>query len=597
MKGSNFPDAFRRIVAAERKKLTRPKKGQNKRSAHNITFEDIMNLPFIAKHYHMHRQKLISINQEVNAVVVLDAKKKPTTISRKVVCVDYDSVFNAVQFFQLLIDLEPSPVSRMIRDEIPDIVIETVRIYINFNPSCIELNLFVELFLFFTQLSLVDCHSGAVGRSLDQKMCTCIFDFLYSQPFKKYIDITKLLKSQNSKEITESENECTDDDDDACEKFKLPISLICMYSIWTLRNLAKNSHADLSFLPEHNPLPMVFHLIFISLKKYCSCCSSQHDTLTIKYGLNLVKNLVKLESSIVDRLFHHDSLCELCIRLVGRVWLKCSGKLELIAESIILLESVTDSRSYIVRGQCVDHMLKLEMHKFVISQVNNLSEKEPTLRYMAVRVIANLAARSGAKGEKTSQALIDAGVIPCFFNILKTASDSHLCKEACWALSNLCAGTLLQTCQTISWNNFEGFKIFLKCMSANSSSSVSLAQARREAAWAVINTCHRREKFQSLLSRFSVVSYLCKYCYLQMAKHGDVLGNQVAYILDIFDSVLSEQDQADSSSSVTLTTDQRDEIANTLTFLAMFVPDVHQQVSCMIDTYFYDRWTSIDSMD
>lgn len=157
-----------------------------------------------------------------------------------------------------------------------------------------------------------------------------------------------------------------------------------------------------------------------------------------------------------------------------------------------------------------------------------------------------------------------------------------MCKEALWTLSNLCAGTELQTCQVITWNRYEGLHILLEYAT---NPKVSLT-GRREAAWAIINTFHENPKFEALLSRFSIISRLCDYCYCQMAADGPHLDSQVTCILTMLEQHLKRDEE-------------REEIANVISFLSVFVPDekVAKNVARLISLYFPQRWTHVDTLD
>lgn len=392
MKGfKTFPQLFHRMVTAEMKKYA-------KQSGRPVDEETVMQLPFIHKHYHKHLTILQSFLPKGQV-------KKCT----------YEAVLSAVQFFRLLVTINPSPMSKMIKDQIPEAMIA---IGMNFSDpnflipsSSVRASVSNELqaggdltggdltqsvhleheellFLISHYFSMVttaiDCH--AVGRPLDQVLCAGIFDFLYSEPFKTAVDPPNVLGAQ----------------DTPVKSLSAHLSVTIVYLICTLRNLSANAQSDHSFLAAQYPMPMILHLIHMAVHNYCTCCEDRG--LAIEHGLGLLKNIANFDRSVLCQMLDTTDLCEFYVRVLQKIWTKFAQDPKILIESCALLARLTDGDSHIA-PTFVDLLLHLKLVPTLIQ----FTASATRLSYLAVRVIGNLAA---AQEDEPAQALIDAGVIP-----------------------------------------------------------------------------------------------------------------------------------------------------------------------------------------
>jgi len=604
MKGSAFTTSkefdltFHRIVTAERKKLAKGSRGKRGIKDHEVTVDDIMRLPYIGRNYQPYNTYL----GLMRSLITLEHSD-----------LDIVKITQSVQFMRLLLTIQPNPVSRLMDDRVPEVIMELAvaaqHVYLQLSSDghdssdqdsneqkkndgkshVVYHQLFMEISLFLAELTMVPCHRRAVGRPLDEHIWQCVATKLYPSILKKFVDVTTL----DSSSITSTSLAQPPDE----------IAYICMYYIWTLKNILATSRLSQQALSKlgGGPLSLIIYLLVVASMHKCNCrnCSSDIYSLILVHGMELMKHIASLDTGTIHFLFSDSLQRYACVRMVKEVLVRCVAMKDVTTRAFEVMVELTDTKhgSTGMSDNFIEAILKLEFHLNLIAVFNDpasASRNIPAIYslqelHLAMRIFGNMAAQSGTRGEKTLQVMIDADTIPWLFGILKGCPDVYLTKEACWILSNMCASTPLHTCQVVSCNNFEGFRHFLNCMAAPSETPA----VRREAVWAVLNTCHRRPKFQHLLTRFPVSDALCRYCYLQMVQHGHALGDQVTYILDIFNHLLNKS----TACSTSLSSTQKEQISNTMTFLALYVPSVQTKISKMFDTHFGMTWTDVEALD
>mmetsp|Transcript_2370 Transcript_2370/g.8435 ORF Transcript_2370/g.8435 Transcript_2370/m.8435 type:complete len:534 (-) Transcript_2370:42-1643(-) len=142
-------------------------------------------------------------------------------------------------------------------------------------------------------------------------------------------------------------------------------------------------------------------------------------------------------------------------------------------EDVEVISDALWGMAYLSNGRYVDAIVNSGACRKIVHLLmnNSLAIKTP-----AVRIIGNLLAGS----TQTTQLVLNLGVLPCLLSLITHFSYDSVCKEACWAIANIAAGSEEQIEALMAANIIPPLIV---CMSRGN------FDVQQEAAWAVSNIC------------------------------------------------------------------------------------------------------------